>query len=206
MANARSEDFVIKNVRLSYPNLYKAQVKDDGKKQYNATLLFSKADTANSAVLKKAVMDVISKQWGDKGLPRWQQGLIKNPVLDGDGPQGLNKKSGARHAGYEGNWFIRASANEDRPPRLYTRSLTIAGPDDIYAGCYVNAVINAFAWSNPKNGDGVSFGLTYVQFAAPGERLGGGAPPVESLLEKIADEGAAPVQTQGGAGAGGFFS
>lgn len=202
--NARSPDFKTPLARLSYPNLFKPQTKDDGKLQYNCTLLIPKS--ADIAELKASILNVAKEAWPANGVQRLQQGLIKAPLLDGDGPQGLNKKTGERHAGYAGHYFIRCIANADRPPRLFNKKLHPATQDDIYAGCYVYAVINAFSWSNPKNGDGVSFGMTYVQAAKDGERLGGGAPPAEKFFEAIADEGAAPVETQGGAGAGGLFA
>lgn len=206
MAMARSEDFKTPLARLSYPNLFKPQVMDDGKKKFNCTMLIPKSDKDGLAKLAAAIKEVVVKQWGEKGLARLQAGAIKSPILDGDGPQGLNKKSGERHAGYEGHWFIRAGANEDRPPRLFNKKVLPATQDDIYAGSYVYAVVNAYAWSNPKNGDGVSFGLTYVQAAKDGERLGGGAPAADKFFESIADEGAAPAETKDGAGASGLFA
>jgi hypothetical protein len=202
--NARSADFKLPLARLSYPNLFKPQVKDDGKKQFNATLLIPKS--ADLAELKAAIVGVAKEAWPANGVDRLQKGLIKSPLLDGDGPQGLNKKTGERHAGYAGHWFVRVIANEDRPPRLFNRKLLPATTDDIYAGCYVFAVVNAFSWSNPKNGDGISLGMTYVQAAKDGERLGGGAPPADKFLSALADEGDAPAEAKGGAGAAGLFA
>lgn len=201
--NQRSEDFKTPKARLSFPNLFKAQ-EIDGKQKFGCVLLFPK--TSDMSPVKDAVLEAATKAWGDKAKDRLAKGLIKNPILDGDGPQGLNKRTGERHAGYEGCWFIRATSNADRPPRMFNKRAQPAVRDDFYAGCFVYAVVNAFTWSDDRNGAGVSFGLTYVQVAGDGEALGGGAPPADKFFEAISDEGAAPAAAQTGEGAGGFFA
>lgn len=220
MANARSEDFKLENLRLSFPNLDKPRnTEDDPKKppkmKYSATLLYPKsgdlpAKTASGEKVSVAdiAVRVATEQWGDKAVQWIKDGLIRSPFLDGDGPQGVNKKSGERHAGYAGHKFIRAAANEDRQPRCVDRKVlpykdAAAIRDGLYAGCYVHAVVNLFAWENEKGGKGLSFGLQMVQFAKDGERLagGGGASP-DAFFESIPDDGDATAISD----AGGLFS
>jgi hypothetical protein len=200
----RSEDFKTPKARLSFPHLFTPQTMDDGKQKYNCTLLFSK--TSDISALTKAVLEAATKAWGDKAKDRLAKGLIKSPILDGDGPQGMNKKTGETNAGYAGCYFIRVAAGVDRPPRVFRRDVSPAVQSDVYAGCFVYAVINAYTWSDPRNGDGVSFGLTYIQMAGDGEPLGGGAPPADKFFEAVPDEGDAPAATQTGEGAGGLFA
>ena len=67
-------------------------------------------------------------------------------------------------------------------------------------------MLNAFAWNNPQNGDGVSFGIQFFQKIKDGDRLGGsGGVSAASWMEAIPDEGEAPEATRGGAGASGLF-
>ena len=68
------------------------------------------------------------------------------------------------------------------------------------------SVVNAFTWENKENGKGISFGVSMIQKAKDGERLGGGGGvDVDKWAEKIDDEGEAPAETKTGQGAGGLF-
>jgi hypothetical protein len=188
---ARSEDLKTPLARLSFPNLLKPQVStnDAGQKveKYNCVLLFPK--TTDIGALKQAAAKAIEEAWGDKGLQMLKSGLIKSPFLDGDGPQGLSKKSGERHAGYEGTTFIRC-ATTLKPKVVDKKVQPVISEDEVYAGCYVYAVINAYTWDNPKNGKGVSFGVNMVQVAKDGERLGGGGLDPSAHFEAIPEDNA----------------
>lgn len=203
---ARSDDFKTPICRLSYANgLFKARkATTDAVEKYGATLIFPKA--ADRTALDNAVRGVIVEQWGDKGLERAKSGLIKSPFLAGDGKEARAKASGELHPGMGPDvFFIRVQSN--KPPVVRYRDPNIpATEDDVYSGCYGFAVINAFAWNNPQNGDGVSFGIQYFQKTKDGERIGGGGPiDPEKWHEKIADEGDAPAETRTGGGAGSLF-
>lgn len=216
MANARSEDIKIEGLRLTFPNLDKARnTETDADKppklKFGASLLYPKGQalvgksaTGEKVDVAELAVKVATEQWGDKAVQWIKDGVIKSPFLDGDGPQGLSKKTGERHAGYAGHKFIRTSANEDRQPRCVDRKVlpykdAAAIRDGLYPGCYVNVVVNLFAWENAKGGKGLSFGLSMVQFNKDGERLGGGggANP-DSFFEAIPDEGDAPETTKEG--------
>lgn len=205
--SARSEDFKTPPCRLSFAqNLFKARAQEGGKPKFGCTLIFPKS--GDRSALDKAVKAVILEQWGEKGLERAKQGLIKSPFLDGAGKEARNKTTGELHPGMgEDVFFIRTQANESRPPVVRYKNPNIpATEEEVYSGCYGFGVINAFAWHNDQNGDGVSFGIQYFQKTADGERLAGsGAVDPEKWHEKIADEGDAPDTTKTGAGAGGLF-
>lgn len=203
---ARSEDFKTPPCRLSFAqSLFKARAQDNGKPKFGCTLIFTKDQRA---ALEKHVGAVIVEQWGEKGIERAKGGLIKSPFLSGDGKEARNKTTGELHPGMSADvFFIRVQANEDRPPVVRWKDPNIpATPEEVYSGCRGFAVINAFAWHNDQNGDGVSFGIQYFQKTADDERIGGsGAIDPEKWHEKIADEGDAPSETKTGAGAGGLF-
>jgi len=204
---ARSEDFKTPPCRLSFAqNLFKARSQEEGKPpKYGCTLIFG---LEHRAALEKHVADVIREQWGDKGVERAKNGAIKSPFLSGTGREARNKQTGDLHPGMgEGVFFIRTQANEDRPPVVHYKSANIpATQDEVYSGCRGFAVLNAFAWNHPTNGDGVSFGIQYFQKTQDDERIGGsGGVDPEKWHEKIDDEGDAPAETKTGAGAGGLF-
>lgn len=204
---ARSEEFKTPECRVSYAfNMFKPrmQEKDDGtkKEQWGATLIFL---DQHRAVLEKVVGAVILEQWGEKGLVRAKEGLIKSPFLSGTGKEARNKETGELHPGMgEGLFFIRPNAN--KAPVVRYKSATIpATEEEVFSGCYGFSVLNAYAWHNDKNGDGVSFGLQYFQRTRDGERIGGsGSVDPEKWHEKIESDDA-PAETKSGAGASSLF-
>lgn len=202
----RSEEFKIDGLRAIWTDgLFKPQKNDQGVEKYGCTLLWPKTNVALTTKMKQVCEQVALDSWKEKTAQLVQNQLVKLPLLDGDGPQGVSKKTGERRPEYVGHWFIRPqSVNK---PTTVDRAVLPAGPDVIYSGCYVNAVVNVYAYDHPKSGLGLSVGLSMVQFARDGERVGGGGGPRDpnEFFEKIPDEGAAPVATQGGAGAGGLF-
>ena len=206
MANARADDFKSPLCRLSYAqSLFKARANEGGgAPKFGCTLIFPKVDRP---ALEKIVAKVIQDQWGPQGLERARKGLIKSPFLAGDGKEAHSKKTGELNAGLGPDvFFIRPTANEDRPPRVWYRDPNHQETEDVvYSGCYGKAVLNAFAWS-AASGDGVSFGILGYQKLQDGERLGGsGGIDPEKWSETIADDGPVPETAKTGAGAAGLF-
>lgn len=208
MALARSEDIKTPEGRFAFTqDLFKPKSQEEGKpKQYGCTILFAK--TTDISALEAIAVKTATEAWGDKAVQMIKDGLIKNPFLDGDGPQGLSKKTGERHAGFAGHKFIRVTSGEEYKPKLFDQKRNpILSPEDFYSGCYGYGVINAYAWENAKNGKGLSFGISLAQKSKDGERLGGaGGPDPDKFLNTIEDEGEAPAETKTGKGAGGLFS
>jgi len=206
---ARSEDVKAPEAIIAYAhNLFEVQERDNGKKQYGASFLWPKG--ANIAALEAAALEAATAEWGDKAKQWIEDGVIKSPFLDGDGPNAVSKKTGERHAGFAGHRFIRAISGEDYKPRVFDRKvLPILDKADCPSGSRGIPVVNAFTWENKENGKGISFGVSMVQVTkkAEGDEIlgGGGGPDPDKHFEKIADEGDAPESTKGGAGAGGLF-
>lgn len=208
-AMARSDNFKTPECRLSYAqNLFNTREnKDDNGKvthKYQPNLIFPKSAKAD---LEKKVAEVIIAQWGEKGMDRAKAGKLRLPFLAGDGPEARNKE-GALNPGMGPDvFFIRPTANADRPPQVRYRDPNLqATPQEVYSGCYGKAVLNAFAWANAKGGEGVSFGIAMFQKLRDGESLGGGGPvKAEDYFETVPDSGAAPDATKSGDGAAGLF-
>lgn len=203
----RSEDVKTPLARLAFvQGLFELQTTKSGKKQWNVTLLFPKATDLKA--LHEAAFEAAEKAWPGKAKQFIQDGLIKSPFLDGDGKQGLSKKTGERHAGYAGHTFVRLISGEEwRPKLLNQKVLPITGKDQLKSGDYAYAVVNAFTWENDEQGKGLSFGVSMIQKARDGDPLGnvGGGGDPDKFFEKIEDEGDAPESTKSGAGAGGLF-
>lgn len=202
---ARSEDFRSPDCTLSFAfGLFKPRKNDNGVEKWQATLIFP--NNCDRSKMEEAVRHCIVETWGEKGLERAKQGLIKSPFLPGDGKEARNKNTGDLHPGMGPDvFFIRPTSN--KPPVVRYKDPNIpATEEEVYSGCKGFAVLNAFAWNNAQNGDGVSFGIQYFQKTGEGERLGGsGGVDPEQWHEKIDDTGEAPAETKSGAGAGGLF-
>ena len=202
----RSADFKTDLCRVSFAgSLFKPRAQQEGGvEKYGCTLIFPK--TCDRTALDNAVRSVIVAQWSEKGLERAKAGLIKSPFLDGNGKEARNKKTGELHPGFGPDVFFLRVQSIRQPVIRYKSEHIPATEDEVYSGCYGKAVLNAFAWTNAQNGDGVSFGIQFFQKIKDGDRLGGsGGVDAAQWMESVPDEGAAPEATRGGAGAGGLF-
>lgn len=221
---ARSLDFKTPLARLSFADqLFKARVNQNdtsGKKKFGCTLIFPKADLSAKNIkygdkgmvsLEDIVGMLIVEKWGEKGLERARNGMIKSPFLAGDGKEAKSKKTGELHGGMGPDvFFIRTQANEDRAPGVFAKpseSEIQATPSQVYSGCYGKAVLNAFTWTHPQNGDGVSFGVQFFWKFKDGDKLGGGGTSADEWTEDEApgNSGSAPSETRTGGGAGSLF-
>lgn len=212
---ARAQDIKTGLVRTSFvQNLFEPRAAEEGgTEKYGCTLLVPKSDTATiNALQDNIVAACVGANWGDEAKVRdlIAKGIVKLPVLDGDGPQGVNKKTGERHPGYEGHYFIRTSSGKDYPPQVfdeYVQKIASNDPSRLKSGDYGYAVIAAYSWDHPKSGKGVTFGISAIQKVKSGEALGGsGGVDAEKFFkpEAVAAE-SAPDETKGGAGAAGMF-
>lgn len=194
-------------VRLSFANgLYKPRAINNGVEKYGCTLIVKKSDTEILDALQKAVEECIVGEWGDKGIARAKAGVIKIPILDGSTSK--SKKTGELYEGFgDSVVFIRPQSGVERPPAVRWKSPNMQCTEaEVYSGCYGKAVLNAFAWTHPQSGDGVSFGIYMFQKLAEGDRLGGGGPSdVEKYMDTVEDAGSAPAVTRAGGGASKLF-
>lgn len=204
---ARSRDIKAPLARASYTKYLFTPRKDDKGFEYFETTLIFDAGTDLSEV-KAIAFEAAKEAWGDKAEGLIASGMIKNPILDGDGKQARNKTTGELHPGMgPGKKFIRAKSGKDYPPYKVDRRLQpITSETVLYSGCYVFPVINAFTWENKEQGKGISFGIIGVQFVRDGDRLGGGGGKPEDHLAPIEDDGSPmPTSVQSGKGAAGLF-
>ena len=148
----------IPNARLSFPSLFKKSSFDgstDGK--YEATLLFPKSDTKTY----KAVINAIEACKKDNKI---KVGADKVFIKDGDDIE---------YDGYAGHWAVKASNN--KRPTVINRDKTALVEEDevIYAGCYVNAIIEPWGQNNTY-GKRVNSNLLGIQFVKDGAPFGDG--------------------------------
>lgn len=158
----------LKNVRLSFPDLFEPRAfKAGDEPKYKATLLIAK-DDPQVEVIEKAILATATEKWGAKAASVIK-GIRGNPnkfnFQDGDTKD---------YDGYAGNMALSASSKSR--PLVIDRDKTPLGAADgrPYAGCYVNASLELFGYDN--SGNGISATLKGVQFVRDGDAFGGGAP------------------------------
>jgi hypothetical protein len=174
---------MLKDVRIAFPQVFEAKAVNDGPEKFSAAFLFPPEHPAVPA-LKKAMADIARAKWGEKAAEVYKslQANDRLALHDGD------RK--ADYAGYAGMMFVNAS-NDLRPTVLDGGKRPLAAADGkIYAGCYVNGLVELWAQDN-RFGKRINASLLGVQFVRDGERLAGGTVATEDDFEALPEaEGA----------------
>lgn len=169
----------LKNTRLAFPSLFTAtRFNEQSEPKFSATLLVEKG-SENDKAIQNAIKQVAKDKWGAKAestLKKIENNPNKYAYKDGDDTD---------YDGFAGHMAIRAS-NKARPTVVNRDKSPIAESDGIvYSGCYVNAVIEVFAYDN--SGAGISASLKGVQFAKDGEAFSGGGVASADEFEDISE-------------------
>lgn len=168
-----STKITLKNVVLSYPNLFNAkQIMNQGEPKYSTAILIAKNDKENMKKLQAAI-DEAKNDDKLKGARK-----IDTPLNDGDEEKPDDKY-------YAGCYYINAKASENHPPKVVDRHVNpIMDQEEIYAGCICNVVVNMYAY-NFNGHYGVGVGLGNVQKVKDGERIGGSFSSAEDDFEDL---------------------
>ncbi|MEG1106891.1 MAG: DUF2815 family protein [Eubacterium sp.] len=147
---------------LSYPALFEPKAMDEkSAKKYSASFVFPKTDKDTLKLVKEAIEEAKenSKDLFGGKIPS----NLKSPIHDGD-----NDKPD--DAIYAGCYYINAYSTT--APKVVDSSVSdILDTSEIYAGCYVRASINFYAYT--KGSKGISAGLNNVQKLRDGDPIGG---------------------------------
>lgn len=159
----------LKNVRLSFPNLWHAKEfkTGDGKPRFDASFLCepgSENDKAIRAAIAAEAKEAYGAKW--ESILRGMQGNANRYAYqDGDTKP---------YAGYEGMWVLACHAKAR--PLIIDRDKSPLSEEDgrPYAGCYVNAKVDIYAQKGENQGIRASF--SGIQFVNEGEAFTGGKP------------------------------
>ena len=155
---------VIKNVRLSFPQLFTPKAFEEGADpSYSATFLMNKeTNAADIALIKKTMNTIAGAKWPN-GVP----GGLKVALRDGSEKDHVD--------GYGADMmFIGTGARQNQPPQIVDKNPQVPVTErdgKIYAGCYVNAVLTIWAQDN-KWGKRINAQLDVVQFVGDGDSFG----------------------------------
>lgn len=181
---------VLKNVRLSFPKLWKKEAAtDDAKPKYGASFLMDPATPdgkRNVRACQQAIEAVM--------MEKFKRKVTLKPGREGmqDGDDVISDKTGEPYVGYEGMKVVTAK-NDKKFPIVDRRKRPVSEEDDvIYAGCYVNVVLRFYGIDGKeKGGNGIFASLEALQFAGDGEAFGGGSVDVDDYFEDFEDDGGA---------------
>lgn len=170
-------DIMLKDVRLSFPDLFEAveYEKGDGKPRWNATFLIEPGSAADKAI-RAAIKEEAKTQWKDKAdamLKSLENNGNKYCYLDGDTKT---------YDGYAGMMFLAAhrsaviKGRRQEPPLLLDNNKAKLTEDTgrLYAGCYVNAKVSIYISGAPNVGVRCSFSA--VQFWRDGDAFSANKP------------------------------
>jgi hypothetical protein len=165
----------LKNVRLSFPSLFRKAVFDGNETKFEATFLIDKAAGGDKIKeINAAIAAMIKEDLKGAKLPP-----DKICLKDGDNID---------YAGYTGTYSIKASST--KRPLVLDRDRSPLTEDDnkLYAGCYVNASLELWAQNN-NYGKRINCNLLGVQFFKDGEPFADGVKGSVDDFEAFADDG-----------------
>jgi hypothetical protein len=181
----KPKNFITGEVRLSYPHLFEPSAIDEKKpdeKKYSAKFLIDKSDKATIDGIK-AELDRIYESEKNGKFKGKVRSKLKMPLRDGD-------EEFPDREEYKGKYFINANSTR-KPGVVYKQGKEthpILNVDDVYAGMYVRASVNFYAFDKAGN-VGIACGLQNVLKVRDGERLAGGASAEEDFADIEAAEG-----------------
>lgn len=159
--------FTTGKCRLSYVHLFQPHADLSGNEKYSVSLIIPKSDEKN-VDRYKALMDQMMKDAEIKNKLKGN-GSVHMPLRDGD----LERSN---DAAYENNWYINAKSNPDHKPRVYIiengKPVEALDPNDIYSGCYAQAILNFYAYNKGGN-KGIGCSVAAVFKVADGQPLTG---------------------------------
>jgi len=184
----------LKRVRLSFPTLHKADVPkgyENVEPKFSGNFLLDPKDPNHKVLLKKCKAEIerlIKKAWPEGKPPK-----MKPIECFGKGEMFTNSQTKQPYEGYEGMYAI--SANNKKRPSLFDRDKTPLTPDEaeqrLYAGCYVDAIINFWVQDN-QYGEAIRCSLQGVRFREDGPEFGSGGVDADDFDDlddgELADE------------------
>lgn len=180
----------IKDVRLSFPDLWEAKPFKGGAPRYGAVLLVEPGSD-NDKVIRKAINEAVKEKLGDKA------DLFLKKVSGDKGAFCYTDGDLEGREEYEGLWSIRAYRREaDGPPAVIDRTKGADGnfitldskAGKPYSGCYVNVKVDIYVQTNENKG--VRCGLQAVQFVRDGAAFASKPADTEGFEDLGGDEAA----------------
>jgi len=153
---------LLKNVRLSFPNIFVANAFQAGQEPKFGAMFVMDPKHPQLEELKESIVSIGTAKWGKK-IPAAVVLCLRN------------NEEKAHLDGFESGGMFFNATNKKRPLVLDKgRNPTTEADGLIYAGCYVNVMVDFWAQDN-NYGKRINASLAGVQFSDDGDAFGGGA-------------------------------
>lgn len=162
----------LKNVRLSFADIFTAKAVNGGEPRFSANFLLDKVKDRQQIDLITSKINALIKEKLDG------RKLAPDKVCLRDGDE-------KEFDGFQGCYYVSA-ANKKRP-NVVDRDPTVpltAEDGRPYSGCYVNAVVRLWAQDN-QFGRRVNASLEAIQFVRDGEAFGASRPAVTEMFDTV---------------------
>lgn len=171
---------LVKDVRLSFPNLFTPKAMKAGDKPACGASFLMPPDHPAVAEITAAMQAAATEKWAAKAPAMYAALKQTDKICLHDGTL-----KAAKYDGYEGMLYLSARSSKavdvrDRDPNV---KLTENDPRP-YSGCYVNALVEIYAQDNAY-GQRINATLVGVQFKRDGEAFAGGAPAADDEFESF---------------------
>lgn len=172
-----SRDIVLQNVVLSYPHLFTPRAVQPGQDpKFGANFILP--DNFDWTQVQAAIQEAIAEKFGTN--------VPQNLNMPWDVVPATDKNGNPNH--YAGRYFIKSGAQQDSRPQVVDQNVNpVIDQSLVFAGCIVNAYIQAFAYDKQVN-RGVSFGLNAIQIVDNSEnvvRLAGGGRDASEVFQAV---------------------
>lgn len=164
----------LRNVRLSFPNLFTARTQPGAAPgstpKFGASFLLNKKTHATQIAEIERAVELLMKE------KKWAKATVKSvPMVEASSK--INSKTGEPYDGYDDD-TMSVNANHTKRPLVVALdgSPLVESDGKPYGGCYVNANVDIYAYDkNPQHGRRICCSLRSVQFVKDGQAFGGGA-------------------------------
>jgi hypothetical protein len=173
-------EITLPKVRLSFPKIWTAEAfKPGDKPKFSANFLIPNGSALEKKV-KAAALEALDSKFPGKGK------TIYASIANNRNKCGVQDGDTYEYDGYAGHLVVKA-ANTIRPTVVGAdRSPLTEADGKVYAGCYVNAIIEFFGYDN--TGKGLSATLKGIQFAGHGDAFTGGGVASADQFEVIEED------------------
>ena len=166
----KNPEFILKNVRLSFPHIFEPKAIGDGVPRYTANFLLDPADAEHKEMIRK-LRDAANALYAEGTRKPDAKPKAANCALK----KGNDEDGAALYDGYEKMWFVSAArALKQGAPLVVGRDAkTHVDHTIVYAGCYVNAKIRLYfhEYDGVKR---VNASIEAIQFYKKGDPFGNG--------------------------------
>jgi Protein of unknown function (DUF2815) len=174
---------ILEEVTILYPHVFEPRVAkgsaSDAPPTYQLVVLLP-ADY-DLGPLNRIALAAAEKMFGSDAKKLIAAGAIKSPFRSqaekaAEGKMGYSEDPNAK--------FINVKS-EMQPGVVDQQLRPILDPSKIHGGVVCNVQVNAFPWSHPTGGKGLSFGLQNVQLVRDGLNLGSGNPDPKKVFRPL---------------------